>query len=148
MLNRECFRMTGEGDDVVALVESQLGEKPSGWAIGPEHRKFHELVPFDTRPAGGTGYIDKDDDLAGSVTSAAPASSSDQTAVVHGYVNLGRVGAAAVRVASLVVDRPRTDLAFWAYLAAEIGFGASSLAYASSASRSHAPSAAAASYVL
>jgi hypothetical protein len=38
------------------------------------------------------------------------------------------LGAAAVRLASLVVDRPRTDAAFWSYLAAEIGFGATALA--------------------
>jgi hypothetical protein len=38
------------------------------------------------------------------------------------------LGAAAVRLGSLVVDRPRTDFAFWAYLAAEIGFGATALA--------------------
>ncbi|MDP9335535.1 MAG: DUF4345 domain-containing protein [Actinomycetota bacterium] len=37
------------------------------------------------------------------------------------------LGAAAVRLASLVVDRPRTDRAFWGYLAAEIGFGATAL---------------------
>jgi hypothetical protein len=40
------------------------------------------------------------------------------------------LGAAAVRLASLLVDRPRTDAAFWAYLAAEIGFGATALASA------------------
>jgi hypothetical protein len=38
------------------------------------------------------------------------------------------LGAAAVRLASLVVDRPRTDWAFWAYLAAEVGFGTAALA--------------------
>jgi hypothetical protein len=38
------------------------------------------------------------------------------------------LGAAAVRLASLAVDRPQTDWAFWAYLAAEIGFGATALA--------------------
>jgi hypothetical protein len=37
------------------------------------------------------------------------------------------LGAAAARLASLVVDRPRTDPAFWAYLAAEIGFGTAAL---------------------
>jgi hypothetical protein len=37
------------------------------------------------------------------------------------------LGAAAIRLVSLRVDRPRTDLAFWAYLAAEIGFGATAL---------------------
>ena len=38
------------------------------------------------------------------------------------------LGAAAVRLASLPVDRPRADAAFWAYLAAEIGFGSTALA--------------------
>jgi len=42
------------------------------------------------------------------------------------------LGAAAVRVASLALDRPQTDLAFWAYLAAEIGFGATALTNAAS----------------
>ena len=37
------------------------------------------------------------------------------------------LGAAAVRLASLALDRPRTDWAFWAYLAAEIGFGTTAL---------------------
>jgi hypothetical protein len=40
------------------------------------------------------------------------------------------LGAAAARVASLAVDRPRTDWTFWAYLAAEVGLGASALASA------------------
>ncbi len=40
------------------------------------------------------------------------------------------LGAAAVRVASLALDRPRTDRAFWAYLAAEIGLGTTAIAYA------------------
>ena len=34
------------------------------------------------------------------------------------------LGAGAARLASLLVDRPETDLAFWAYLAAELGLGA------------------------
>src|SRR5258707_15676926 len=42
-------------------------------------------------------------------------------------VGVAWLGAAAVRMASLVVDRPRTDFAFWAYLAAEVGFGATAL---------------------
>jgi hypothetical protein len=40
------------------------------------------------------------------------------------------LGAAAVRLASLALDRPRTDFTFWAYLAAEIGFGTTALASA------------------
>jgi hypothetical protein len=38
------------------------------------------------------------------------------------------LGAAAVRLASLALDRPRTDWTFWGYLAAEIGFGSAALA--------------------
>jgi hypothetical protein len=38
------------------------------------------------------------------------------------------LGAAGVRLASLILDRPRTDWSFWAYLAAEIGLGATALA--------------------
>jgi hypothetical protein len=40
------------------------------------------------------------------------------------------LGAATVRLASLVVDRPPTDWTFWGYLAGEIGLGASALAAA------------------
>ena len=42
------------------------------------------------------------------------------------------LGAAAVRMASLVVDHPSTDLAFWGYLVAEVTFGAGALASAKS----------------
>jgi hypothetical protein len=54
--------------------------------------------------------------------------SRDPTA--QAAVGVTWLGAAAVRLASLVVDRPRTNLAFWAYLAAEIGFGTTALASA------------------
>jgi hypothetical protein len=37
------------------------------------------------------------------------------------------LGAAAARVASLVLDRPRTDTAFWAYLATELSLGTAAL---------------------
>ena len=40
------------------------------------------------------------------------------------------LGAAAARLASLAVDRPRTDASYWAYLAAEVGFGTVALAAA------------------
>ena len=38
------------------------------------------------------------------------------------------LGAAAARLASLALDRTRTDPSFWAYLVAEIGFGTAALA--------------------
>src|SRR5438128_7419709 len=37
------------------------------------------------------------------------------------------LGAAAARLGSLPLDRPRTDWKFWAYLAAEIGLGVAAL---------------------
>ena len=37
------------------------------------------------------------------------------------------LGAAGARVGSLVLDQPRTDGAFWAYLTAEISLGAAAL---------------------
>jgi hypothetical protein len=38
------------------------------------------------------------------------------------------LGAATARVATLFLDRPKTDPTFWAYLMAEVGFGAAALA--------------------
>jgi hypothetical protein len=40
------------------------------------------------------------------------------------------LGAATVRLGSLALDRPRTDWTFWAYLAAEVGFGVTALSSA------------------
>ena len=37
------------------------------------------------------------------------------------------LGAAAARIGSLLFDKPRTDGAFWAYLAAELSLGAAAL---------------------
>jgi len=45
------------------------------------------------------------------------------------------IGAASARLASLALDRPRTDTAFWAYLAAEVGFGCLALGAARAQSR-------------
>jgi hypothetical protein len=51
--------------------------------------------------------------------------SRDPTA--QAAVGVTWLGAAAARIGSLVLDRPRTDGAYWAYLAAEIGLGAVAL---------------------
>ena len=42
-------------------------------------------------------------------------------------VGVAWLGAAAVRLASLALDRPKTPWPFWAYLGAEITFGAAAL---------------------
>src|SRR6266550_460825 len=41
------------------------------------------------------------------------------------------LGAAAVRLASLLVDRPRTDWTYWSYLTAELVFGVTAISAAS-----------------
>jgi len=38
------------------------------------------------------------------------------------------LGAAVTRIGSMVVDRPRKDVAFWLYLAAEVGLGGTAVA--------------------
>ena len=48
----------------------------------------------------------------------------------HAAVGATWLGAAAARIGSLVIDHPKTDGAFWAYLAAEIGFGSAAIASA------------------
>jgi hypothetical protein len=48
----------------------------------------------------------------------------------HAAVGVTWTGAAAARIASLMIDHPRTDWAFWAYLAAELGFGSAAIASA------------------
>jgi hypothetical protein len=45
----------------------------------------------------------------------------------HAAVGVTWMGAAAARIASLLIDDPRTDGAFWAYLAAELGFGSAAI---------------------
>lgn len=47
--------------------------------------------------------------------------------MVQTAVGVTWVGAAAARLGSLLLDHPRTDWTFWAYLAAEIGFGTTAL---------------------
>jgi len=54
--------------------------------------------------------------------------SADPTADVA--VGVTWLGAAAVRLATLVLDEPDTDWTFWAYLAAELGLGVTALASA------------------
>jgi hypothetical protein len=44
MLDRESVRASGEGDDLVALVERQLGEESAGGAVRAEHCELHGSV--------------------------------------------------------------------------------------------------------
>jgi len=61
-------------------------------------------------------------------------------ATAQAAVGVTWLGAATARLSSLVLDRPRTDAAFWSYLAIEVGLGAVALGSARrSADRDLAP---------
>jgi hypothetical protein len=45
----------------------------------------------------------------------------------HTAVGVLWLGAAAARIAALLVDDPEPDAAYWAYLAAELGFGSAAV---------------------
>lgn len=47
----------------------------------------------------------------------------DRSAAASAAVGAAWLGAGATRLASLLIDRPRTDRAFWLYLATELGLG-------------------------
>ena len=51
----------------------------------------------------------------------------NRSAAASTAVGVAWLGAAAARLAALAVDRPRTDPAFWIYLATELGLGATAL---------------------
>ena len=57
-------------------------------------------------------------------------STSEPIAAAETAVGVAWLGAAGVRLASLALDRPKTSWPFWAYLGAEIVFGATALASA------------------
>jgi hypothetical protein len=59
----------------------------------------------------------------------------DRSAAASTAVGVAWLGAAAARLAALVVDRPRTDPAFWLYLATELGLGATALQAARASGR-------------
>jgi hypothetical protein len=51
----------------------------------------------------------------------------DRSPAAKRAVGFTWLGAGVVRLASLAVDRPRTDAAFWAYLAIELGLGSAAV---------------------
>jgi hypothetical protein len=52
----------------------------------------------------------------------------DRSSAADYAVGLTWLGAGAVRLASLKLDRPRTGVTFWLYLAAELGLGSVAVA--------------------
>ena len=75
-------------------------------------------------PTSSRGIAEARAGLGGSVAALGGFALVSRRRTAHAAVGAAWLGASAVRLASLAIDRPRTDGAFWAYLAAEVGFGA------------------------
>src|SRR6266850_5344283 len=83
---------------------------------------------LDLAPASNRGIAETRAGLGGTYAALGGWALLSRNPTAQTAVGVTWLGAAAARIASLVVDRPRTNLAFWAYLAAEVGFGATALA--------------------
>jgi hypothetical protein len=75
-------------------------------------------------PASSRGIAETRAGLGGTYAALGAYALVSRGRAAHAAVGSVWLGAAAARLLSLAIDRPRTDGAFWAYLAAEIGFAA------------------------
>jgi hypothetical protein len=79
-------------------------------------------------PSSARGVAETRAGLGGTYAALGGWALVSQEAAAQAAVGVTWLGAAAARLASLVVDKPRTDASFWAYLAAEVVFGIVGLA--------------------
>ena len=85
---------------------------------------------LDLSAASGRAVAETRAGLGGTYTALGGWALLSRRPAAHAAVGATWLGAAAARLASLLIDHPRTDGAFWAYLAAEIGFGSAAIASA------------------
>ena len=78
-------------------------------------------------PTSGRGVAETRAGLGGTYAALGGWAVLSRDPAAQRAVGVTWLGAATVRLASLVVDRPPTDWTFWAYLAGEIGLGVSAL---------------------
>ncbi len=83
---------------------------------------------LDLTPTSSRGIAETRAGLGGTYAALGGWALVSRDPTAQAAVGVTWLGAAAVRLASLALDHPRTDLAFWGYLAAEIGFGTTALA--------------------
>jgi hypothetical protein len=81
-----------------------------------------ELVPSSAR-----GVAETRAGLGGTYTALGAWALLSRELAADVAVGVTWLGAGGVRMASLLVDRPRANAAFWTYLALELGLGATSL---------------------
>ena len=73
--------------------------------------------------------------LGGTYTALGAWALANRSAAACSAVGFTWLGAGAVRIASLALDRPRTDRAFWLYLMAELGLGTAAVRNGRTAAR-------------
>ena len=88
------------------------------------------VAALDLVPTSDRGVAETRAGLGGTYAALGGWALLSRDPVAQRAVGVTWLGAAAVRLATLVVDRPPTDWTFWSYLAGEIGLGASALAAA------------------
>ena len=81
-------------------------------------------------PASSRGIAEVRAGLGGTYAALGAWAIVSQRRAADVAVGAAWLGAATVRLVSLAIDRPQTDASFWAYLAAEVGFGTIALAAA------------------
>jgi Domain of unknown function (DUF4345) len=82
-----------------------------------------ELAPTTAR-----GRAETRAGLGGTYAALGAWALASRSPVAKRAVGVAWLGAAAARLASLRVDPPETDWTYWAYLAAELGFGVTAIA--------------------
>jgi hypothetical protein len=78
-------------------------------------------------PATGRARAEVRAGLGGTFAALGGWALADRSPAAAAAVGYTWLGAAAARLGSVVIDRPRTDRAFWLYLAAELGLGTAAL---------------------
>jgi hypothetical protein len=82
---------------------------------------------LDLPPTTGRGVAETRAGLGGTYAALGGWALVSRDPAAQVAVGVTWLGAAAARLVSLPIDRPRTDWTFWAYLAAEIGLSVAAL---------------------
>jgi hypothetical protein len=78
---------------------------------------------LDLVPSSGRGVAETRAGLGGTYAALGAWALVSRRPAAHTAVGVMWLGAAAARIVALAIDDPQPDGAYWAYLAAELGFG-------------------------
>lgn len=82
---------------------------------------------LDLEPSSGRGIAETRAGLGGTYAALGAWALLSRKPAAHTAVGVMWLGAAAARIGALFVDEPEPDATYWAYLAAELGFGAAAV---------------------